>query len=230
MKDKHEEQICISCNEVSSWSNTRTSEGWSEVQISGMCEKCYDNCTFDLEDDIDLLDSTVLGILGDGVVLAGGALRTLVDPVDTPKDYDLFFTKSGKMQTTEKYFIKNHYKVIFRCPKGELVSLIGSDGTKVQLVNKKVYLDMKDLIDSFDITACCAAYDGSNFEVNQRFVFDNLNKILNLNKVEYPLAPMKRIVKYTEKGFKLQNDAVRFFVTSVNEMKLTEDNMTFYVD
>ena len=89
---------------------------------------------------------------------------------------------------------------------------------------------MKDLIDSFDITACCAAYDGSNFEVNQRFVFDNLNKILNLNKVEYPLATMKRIVKYTEKGFKLQNDAVEFFVTSVNEMKLTEDNMTFYVD
>ena len=39
MEGKHEEQVCISCNEVISWSNTRTSEGWAEVQISGMCEK-----------------------------------------------------------------------------------------------------------------------------------------------------------------------------------------------
>lgn len=33
---------CISCRKRFSSANTRTSRGWAETQISGMCETCFD--------------------------------------------------------------------------------------------------------------------------------------------------------------------------------------------
>ena len=34
---------CVSCLDPFSPNNTRTKAGWSETQISGMCEDCFDN-------------------------------------------------------------------------------------------------------------------------------------------------------------------------------------------
>jgi hypothetical protein len=38
MKFKH----CVSCNELFTKENTYTLAGWRETQISGFCEKCFD--------------------------------------------------------------------------------------------------------------------------------------------------------------------------------------------
>lgn len=43
---------CIKCNEPFTDKNVFTPAGWKEIQISGYCEKCYDEI-FPDHDDID---------------------------------------------------------------------------------------------------------------------------------------------------------------------------------
>lgn len=221
---------CSSCGEEISFSNTISPEGWREVDLSGICEKCFDNITFNLEENLDVLDSSILSLLGGGVVLAGGALRALVDTSEEIIDYDLFVLDQGVISKLKADLEDIGYKLVFECPKGQLYTYKNSEGTKVQIINKRPYRDCEDLIASFDITACCAAYDGNTFYTHDRFVFDNLNKLINLNKVEYPNATLRRIVKYSNKGFKLSNTACTTFTATVNGMILTEDNSEFYID
>ena len=224
-----EPKICKHCGETLSYSNTITPAGWEEHEISGLCEKCFDDSTFCMEDALEDLNPDVLGIIGNGVVLAGGALRSLVDPEDIICDYDLFFTDTSKIESTKKYFLKKGYTKAFECPEGKLVTFKNED-TKVQLINKRDYSSCEDIIGSFDITACCAAYDGKEFYKHSRFVFDNLNKLINLNAIEYPMATMKRIAKYAQKGFRLTTEATDKFITFVNQVALTDDNRAFYID
>lgn len=221
---------CSSCGEEISFSNTISPDGWGEVDISGICEKCFDNSTFNLEEDLDVLDDGILSLLGGGVVLAGGALRALVDPSEEISDYDLFVLDQGIIPKLKSSLEHLEYNLCFECPKGQLYTYKNSEGAKVQIINKRAYKDCEDMIASFDITACCAAYDGEVFYTNDRFVFDNLNKVINLNKVEYPNATLRRIVKYSNKGFKLSNAAITTFTSTVNSMTLTEDNTEFYID
>ena len=42
---------CILCKEPFTESNVYTDLGWKETQVSGMCEKCFDECFMDNEDD-----------------------------------------------------------------------------------------------------------------------------------------------------------------------------------
>jgi len=221
---------CSSCGEDISFSNTISPEGWREVDLSGICEKCFDDSTFGLDENLGVLDRSILSLLRNGVVLAGGALRALVDPSEEIMDYDLFVLDQGVISKLKADLEDIGYKLCFECPKGQLYTYKNSEGTKVQIINKRAYKDCEDLIASFDITACCAAYDGNTFYTHDRFVFDNLNKIINLNRVEYPNATLRRIVKYSNKGFKLSNAACTTFTTTVNGMILTEDNSEFYID
>ena len=224
-------QTCKVCKEEVNWTNTATDAGKDEWYISKMCEKCFDNCCYNLEENLELLNEDVLALVGNGVVLAGGALRTLVDCSEEIQDYDLFFLDQSKIEATKKYLVSKGYKNIFTCPKGELFTYYNEPGDiKVQLINKRNYLDCNDLINSFDITACCCAYDGNTFYKHDRFVFYVLNKRLNINVVEYPVASMKRIAKYINKGYVLTNEAAEKFVMLSNQMKLTEDNLAFYID
>lgn len=227
--NQHEDQQCISCKEQIDWSNTQSPAGWREMHISGMCEKCYDNCTFDLDIGDYKYPEEILDIVKDGVVLAGGALRALVNYDDNPSDYDLFFTKD-KVMETELYFGAKGYKVVFRCPKNELTTMTAADGTKVQLITKEIYSSPQELVDSFDITACCAAWDGEVFYKHDRFVFDNINKLINFNRVDYPVATVKRLQKYIQKGFSMQSKAALDLVLMINKTELTEENMKFYID
>ena len=221
---------CNACGEEISYHNTRTKEGQDEFQISGICEKCFDNATFNIEENLDILNRDILSLVKGGVILAGGALRSLVDCCDEIMDYDLFVLDHNLISQLQSNITKGGFKKVFECPKGELFTFVGVDNIKVQIINKRAYSSMEDLISSFDITACCCAYDGTNFYYNERFVFDNLNKLININKVEYPNSTLRRIAKYVKKGFKLSRRGCSDFTTAVNHMVLTEQNSEFYID
>ena len=223
-------QICKSCGEGQSYNNTRTEAGVAEWSISGICEKCFDDITFCIEENIEELHPDILEIIGNGVVLAGGALRYCIDPDDTICDYDIFFTNLDKVKEVREYLEGLYYNLIFECPKGELYTYINEDKVKVQLITKKAYSSAEEMALAFDICACCASWDGEQVHKHNRFVFDNLNKLININKIEFPVASMKRIAKYIKKGFHLTPEASLDFVTLVNQMQLTEDNIQMYID
>lgn len=233
--EKQEIPTCVNCGEEISSNNTCTPSGQAEYQISGVCEKCFDYVTFNLEENLYELDESILNLLGDGVVLAGGALRKLVDSMEVIADYDLFFVGDDANKTLVLADLESRlksigYTLVFRCPKGELTTFKKDNEPKVQIVNKRNYTTMDDLISSFDITACCAAYNGDQIITNSRFVFDNLNKKININRVEYPNATLRRILKYAAKGFKLSNQGSKDFILAVNGMDITPENDVFYID
>lgn len=42
--------ICVACKEPFSDANCRTQAGWQETQISGLCERCFDDITAEDEE------------------------------------------------------------------------------------------------------------------------------------------------------------------------------------
>lgn len=232
---KSEDQVkhCRVCSEEINWTNTATEAGWAEVGITCTCERCFDNATFDMEENIEKLAHSIRKLVHESpsVVLAGGALRMLVDPCNEEIcDYDLFVTDQSVLEKLLADIQSLGYTKVFECPKRELFTFVTADEPKIQVINKRPYKDCRDIVSSFDITACCAAWDGENFYKHGRFIFDVLNKRINLNVVGYPNATLKRIVKYVLKGYTLTPQANDFFISSVNQMELTEENRVMYVD
>lgn len=229
---------CRKCNEELGWSNIATEKGKLEVGISGICEKCFDNITFDLESGLHRLDKGVCQMVENipSLVLAGGALRSLVDSSDTILDYDLFLIDSPEKETCKKNIIESWERspelgrIVFKCPQGKLYTFKSSNGVKIQLIDKRPYKSCEDLVSSFDMTACSAVWDGVSFYKHERFIFDVLHKRLNMNSLEYPVATLKRLMKYQAKGYKLTNEASRSFIDVVSREQWSEDDLELYID
>lgn len=223
---------CIQCGEAISSENVFTKNGWKEVGITGLCEVCFDHSCYVLDEDIDRIteNKNVKRLLEiQGCILAGGSLRVLVDPTDEIKDYDLFFLSEEALWSTLSLIESMGGKKVFECPEG-LLRTYRIDGVKYQLISKEFYGTLESVIEDFDITACCAAFDGKEIVYHRRFISDNLNKQVHLNKITYPVATMKRIAKYAEKGFYLTNYAVMDFIKYCAENELDENNLKFYID
>lgn len=229
-------QYCNMCKEEISSSNVFTDAGRKELAISGICEVCFDNVTFDIEDELEALiekfNVDIQPVLSvKGCFLAGGALRLTVDPEDEVQDIDLFFeTKEALNEALNYYDNSGLYKSVFRCPKGELFTYRNlNTAMKVQLVAKEFY-SPQEAIASFDIIAGCAAWDGERFYKNRKFISDVLNKRLSINTVTYPRSTMRRVAKYVDKGYRLTREAVDTFVDTVNAMELSDGNSEYYID
>ncbi len=65
----------------------------------------------------DILDS---GLIGNGVWLSGGALRTLFKPETKVDDFDLFFQNLDLVQTTRERVEALGGQLIYECPLGYL--------------------------------------------------------------------------------------------------------------
>lgn len=223
-------KTCKCCGEPISHDNVFTKEGVAEVNISGLCEVCFDNSLF-ADFTMWKLNPFIKRLVKstEGLVLAGGALRTFIDPNENIEDYDLFVLDTNIIQSLHETLVENGYKNVFKCPEGKLYTYKKGD-IKVQIVNNRPYKGCEDLINSFDITACCAAWDGVNIFKHRRFVSDVLNKNIHINTVEYPKATLNRIIKYTTKGYKLTKGGNEKFIESVNEIVLDDLNSRFYID
>lgn len=227
-----EKEYCNCCgDELVFGRNVFSSEGWKEYEISGLCEVCFDYSTFSVEENLnDECEWVKLVQNTDGLILAGGYMRKLVDSSDTLEDIDLFFTDISAVEKVKEYLVSKSYGNIFTCPQGKLFTYHKDGCVKVQLILKRSYIDLEDVVNSFDITACCAGYDGKRMYYNKRFVSDVLNKIIAFNIIEYPVATLGRILKYKDKGYSLKWWAREDYVKVVNSMVLDSDNVALYID
>lgn len=233
MSLKELKKQCISCKETIEYGrNVFTKDGLVECNISGLCEVCFDDVTFDMYGGLTLLHPVIVGLSYDGVILAGGALRKLIDPLDVVMDYDMFVTDLGKLEQLKSDILEiKGVKKIFECPEGKLFSYCNTEtGLKIQVINNGPYKCAEDLISSFDIVAGCCAYTDGLFTKHSKFISNVLHKNMDINTVEYPKATLNRIIKYTQKGYRLTRDGNSTFIESINQMKLDEVNGRFYID
>lgn len=187
------------------------------------------------------IDITVMEMLQRyPVILAGGAVRDawIRDPI---VDYDIFFTSATELPQVKEFLVYQGFKEIFACPKGELFTYrkiySGADAlpdfeVKIQLICKWTYLDVDDLMDSFDFNACRFALDKANvIYTYPEAMTDVATKELSIHKITYPSSSINRLYKYRNKGYYVGN-AIKTIVQSIANMGRLYDELedTLYVD
>lgn len=174
-----------------------------------------------------------LDLLIGGVYLAGGALRTLVDLDEVVSDYDLFFESQVAAELTRERLKNLGFDLIFECPEGKLFTFAGR-GMKIQCVCENYYFTAKELISTFDFTACAAAFDGNTLWVHRHFARSVRKKTLKLLSLTFPVATLGRIIKYDKKGYKTGKCRLEF-VEALQGLfdtgfRLDDKNARFYID
>lgn len=174
-----------------------------------------------------------LGLINRQCILAGGSLRTLLDPQDEVKDYDIFPLGSN----TQKDTIINHLydvmkakgaKVIHHCTELQSYQL---NDMKIQLINiyNEPYNCPEDVLNKFDIDASRIAYDGQTLYISQLAVKNILQKYISLHKIRFAVATFKRISKFANKGY-FTTDAIKDFIRQIRDPNTPIDLDTVYLD
>lgn len=164
----------------------------------------------------------------DGVYLAGGIWRTMFDKYDEICDLDFFFRDRASLMACMKIMDRTAEKK-FTCPQG-LLNTYNYKGYKIQLISNMYHPTASSVIEDFDLDACCAVLDchTNDFTFKREFIRNVKTKKLTLNKVTYPAATFKRMMKYAEKGFNI-NRAIEDYIRCINP-NIFADFMKFYID
>lgn len=194
-----------------------------------------------------------LGLFDHGAFLAGGSLRTLISDEEV-SDFDVFFSwlspiitpenqnpcleiplgtatpeipRYSNVEAIKRKLEKEKFKLIFSCPEGKMFSYKKGD-MKIQLI-----LEITDrpqqIIEQFDFNACCAAFDGEFFYYSKEFIRDVKTKKLSINQITYPVATIKRMVKYAAKGYNI-NGACFQFMTQTSGAIFDGEQLRLYID
>jgi hypothetical protein len=110
------------------------------------------------------------------------------------------------------------------------------DCIKVQIIHKRKYRDVMDLINSFDFSA---TYFGMEYDhEGDEFVFttdwqaikDVRKKQLSLVNLEYPSSTLNRLYKYRNKGYYTGHIIQEIVKTIALMTDYDAENDTLYVD
>jgi len=192
----------------------------------------------------EAIDSDVMDSLYsyEGLILAGGAVRDSIFGTDI-SDYDLFLTDEADVEAIKSYFLSNGFSNTFTCPLGHLFSYMKGEDfkkpeqcVKVQIICKRRYYDVADLINSFDFSATYFAMqvdkeDDLVVYTDHRAIKDVRKKQLSLVNLEYPSSTLNRLYKYRNKGY-YTGDIIKEIVKTVALMgdKYDPENDTLYID
>lgn len=146
---------------------------------------------------------SALRVPGHMMWLGGGAIRrTLIkQPLDS--DFDFFFNSVESKDAFLKHCeAKGLRKVKETKHHTQFEGIIeGSDIPIVVQAIHFMYGDARVWIDNFDYTISQFMYDGEYMYTTSYALWDLGRKKLALNKVTYPVATMRRMLKYTNQGF-----------------------------
>lgn len=167
------------------------------------------------------------------VWVAGGAIRRtlLKQPLDS--DIDYFFASEPDFQDTKQHFEGGLYKITEKKESANNVQYtLDIEGKKVivQLIHIAYYANVEVLLDSFDFTLCQCATDGENLYFGDYSLFDIAGKRLVVHKIKFPVASLRRLIKYTQQGFYACNGCLRQMLASVAVNPGLLENNTTYID
>lgn len=170
------------------------------------------------------------------VFLGGGCWRASIDKSPI-KDYDIFFKDISLVEDFEKVLLGLGYKKVFECPVGHLhtfkLEVLLGRNIHVQLITETEYNNTQSLIDTFDITACCCAWDGNSFSFHEMFHDDCESKTVKLNNVEYHVSTFKRMMKYKDKGYTIPDTTIEYYLDTVCAISggdISKLNLRNYID
>jgi hypothetical protein len=171
----------------------------------------------------------VFPYLNSNTILAGGSLRTILNcAAEKVSDFDLFFKSFEGVTTLREKLLAAGWENIFSCPEEKLFTY-KKGRHKLQLICESEYSSPAQLIKSFDITACVAALHEGEIFFTREFVRSVFKKQARIQNVTFPVATIKRIVKYNNKGY-LVSRAAEDFAQLSNGIIFDSDGMRAYID
>lgn len=105
---------------------------------------------------------------------------------------------------------------------------------KIQLIKLVWYEDGQHIIDTFDLTVTQVAIDKDFVYVNPLTILDLANKKLVLHRMQFPASTLRRIIKYSAKGFYACPGSLVNIATKIMEyegdMDIATDSQFVYID
>lgn len=145
----------------------------------------------------------ILGQVQNGAWCAGGAIRrTLIKhPLDS--DFDFFFRDADHLAEWETKLPgtlalvreTEHHKHWKGTLEGSALPV------DVQAIKFRFYGTAAEVIDSFDYTITQFCLEGDTLTTTAHALWDLGRKRLAIHKVTYPVATMRRMLKYTKQGY-----------------------------
>lgn len=165
-----------------------------------------------------LFDSLISG-LPKGAYLGGGFMTSVVNDDKNAKDIDIFFNGPDAFKKTVEMFLNGNeldddlwafkdYKLdtedtVFKTDMSQLRFVKFTHATRppVQLIKLVWYESAEHLIDTFDFTIAQFATDGDELVFNPISFLDLSRKRLVLHRLQFPASTLRRLIKYTQKGY-----------------------------
>lgn len=134
---------------------------------------------------------------------AGGAIRRTLINKSLDSDFDFFFRSAEHMAAWEESLPKTlrlireteHHKHWRGTIEGSELPI------DIQAIKFKFYETAESVIDSFDYTITMFCLDGEDLVTTPYALWDLGRKKLAVHKITYPVATMRRLLKYTRQGF-----------------------------
>lgn len=224
----------------------RTEAGYSKIPLNF---KACTSVALGARTDLDPKLIAIASILPHGVICAGGYARSLICGGPAGDDIDLFFKSAEALQQCIDVITSEQNKIespLYGYSDVDIVTLNKlkyGDGTKelmtidikskygdptLQLV-KSFYFDSPEhVIDSFDFTVCQFAFDRDNIYFNPISLLDYHQKRLIIHKFNTPKQMLKRITKYSLKGYSLDNASSELLIKYIGDLKDTDEAEILY--
>lgn len=137
-----------------------------------------------------------------GPWLAGGALRRTVSGAPLESDFDFFFASQEQLDAWKAALPPTLHEHRSSAHNTEYRGALDGYGSAiVQAIHFQFYTDAAAVIDSFDYTICQLAFDGVTMLCGDYALWDIGRKRLAVHRVTYPVASMRRLIKYTSQGY-----------------------------
>ena len=171
----------------------------------------------------------VLKYLNSNIYLAGGALRTILKcSGELVSDFDFFFKNFEEVEKLREKLDYNGWEQTYECPQGFLYTYKKSNH-KLQLICETEYNSANFLISSFDVSACMCALHEEVLTFTREFVRSVKTKNLRTCNVTFPVATIKRLIKYAQKGYNCSM-ASEDFCRQISGKTFAEDGFRHYID
>lgn len=199
-----------------------------------------------IEDDHELFRalSRLPDLALTGPWLAGGALRRtlLKQPLDS--DFDFFFAGAeqfiafcNEMKKRGAWVVStNEHNTTFKLPSVAPTSIGPDEFTDylpeltIQAIATRWYVDLADVLDSFDFTLCQFGYDGTSLVCGDYALWDLGRIKLVPHKLTFGTASLRRLLKYTKQGFTICGGGLSNFLEQVADNPTVIRRETLYLD
>ncbi len=168
----------------------------------------------------------------DGPWLAGGSIRRMIDGDTTQSDYDVFFASRIQLHLWLDR-IKIHDNIIKIDERQDNTTIVLKEGEhtfEIQAIHVAFYNNIEQVIDSFDFTICQFATNGTQLYTGKYSLYDLGKKRLVVHRITYPIASMRRMIKYTKQGFYACSGCMETFLREVVANPGLLEQKTKYID